>query len=437
MYLIGRREAILRIAASRWALVVGAMLVLSASLARNYDGAYLIKEWDVLLHGVVVSAMNSLVLFSMMWVGSRRPPTAVEDFGQEREPALEGGAGSVMAFVRRYLSFLGLFWMSAPMAWLYGIPYERWFTSADAVQANLYTLAIVSVWRVALMTRVLSVIFGARVLPTFFVVMLFSDVAVVIGAIASPKPLVDFMGGMQHSPEDAAISNANFLTMFFGIVSLPVWFIGWLWAMAKMRGSWQVGVVEWGKTPRGLIAAAVLSVAAWIVPMMMKTQAEQRSRWEADTLLRAGKIDEALTFMSAKGRGEFPPIWDPVPRIGWGERTPMIEDVAKTILQREPAAWVGRMYVIKSGRYLFTHLYGGWRRLAEIVESPQPQIAGGDAGMLARLRLHEQYDDTLSEDDRTALNQGIEVLEARLKEARPVLPEPEPSTSAPELNPPE
>ncbi len=420
MYLIGQRGAILRIAASPWALVVGTMLVLSASLARNYDGAYLIKEWDVLLHGVVVSTANSLVLYSMMFMAIRmRLGTNANTTEPENFSILSGLRDTnpstlPRTFLCGYLSFLGLFWMSAPMAWLYGIAYERWFTPVEAVQANLNTLTVVSIWRVALMTRVLSVIFGARALPTFFIVMLFSDVAVVIGAMASPKPLVDFMGGMQHAPEDAAVSNANFLTMFFGILSLPVWLVGGIWAMAVMKGRWNVEARGWGRTPRGLISVATMAVVAWVV-LMTSTQAEQRNRWEADGLLRAGKIEESLTMMSAKGREAFPPIWDPAPRIGWGERTPMIEEVAKVILQREPAAWVGRMYAIKSGRYLFTHLHGGWRRLPEMVDwNPHSEWVGG-IGLLWRLRLHERYDDTLTEDDRAALMQGIASLEARLK----------------------
>ncbi len=48
-YLIGRRRAILDIAADRKALVVAAMLVLAAALARNYDRASLMDEpWRLL-----------------------------------------------------------------------------------------------------------------------------------------------------------------------------------------------------------------------------------------------------------------------------------------------------------------------------------------------------------------------------------------------------
>src|SRR5678816_2292796 len=71
LYLTGNRRAILQIAASRWSLLVGFLLVLSGGLARNYDGAYLREEWTVLLHGPIVSTMNALILYSLAFAAMR------------------------------------------------------------------------------------------------------------------------------------------------------------------------------------------------------------------------------------------------------------------------------------------------------------------------------------------------------------------------------
>src|SRR5678815_281742 len=143
LYLTGNRRAILQIAASRWSLLVGFLLVLSGGLARNYDGAYLREEWTVLLHGPIVSTMNALILYSLAFAAMR------SDRGV-RPPFLSGA-----------LAFLGLFWLTAPMAWLYAIPYERFLSPVQAVEANLWTLAFVSLWRVLLMSRVLAVLYRA------------------------------------------------------------------------------------------------------------------------------------------------------------------------------------------------------------------------------------------------------------------------------------
>ncbi|MGE3107314.1 MAG: hypothetical protein AB7G11_13945 [Phycisphaerales bacterium] len=408
MYLVGNRGAILRIAASRWALVVGALLVLSGSVARNYDGAYLAREWDVLLHGIAVSSANALVLFSLMYVATRRRGTA--------EGAGAGGGApreSAPRFWSGYLSFLGLFWMSAPMAWLYGVPYERWLPEGGAVQANLVTLGLVSVWRVALMARVLSVMFGARIVLTLFVVMVFSDVAVVVGALASPKPLVDFMGGMQHTAQDAALVGATMSAIVYGILSFPVWCIGAVVAAVKLRRNWQVVRAEHERVPVGLIVVGVLAIMAWVAPMAT-TQVEQRNRWETNALLRAGKIEQGLGAMSALGRSAYPPIWDPAPRLGWGENDPPIEGVAEEILRRPPAEWVCRLYMEKSGRYLFSYQGRGWEVLDYLVESSLKGVPGGARGFRSRLLLHLRYDDKLNAEQRALIESAVAKLDAKI-----------------------
>ena len=55
---------------------------------------------------------------------------------------------------------LGLFWLTAPLAWLYGLPFERYLPPAAARRARLGALGVVSVCRVALMTRCVSVLCG-------------------------------------------------------------------------------------------------------------------------------------------------------------------------------------------------------------------------------------------------------------------------------------
>lgn len=68
LFLVGSRRAIQSIAATPGALAVGFVLVLTASLARNYDGADLLHEPDVLVHGLVVSMGNALILFLLAWL---------------------------------------------------------------------------------------------------------------------------------------------------------------------------------------------------------------------------------------------------------------------------------------------------------------------------------------------------------------------------------
>ena len=53
------------------------------------------------------------------------------------------------------------------------IPYERFLSPVEAVQANLSTLALVAAWRVLLMIRVLTVLLKYRVVDAILLVMMF------------------------------------------------------------------------------------------------------------------------------------------------------------------------------------------------------------------------------------------------------------------------
>src|ERR1700730_9671732 len=141
-YLVGDRQAILRIASDRRAIGLGFLFVLSAAFAREYDGKDLLHEPWHLAIPLVVSLVASYLLFGLTYGVAQR----------------KGANGP--PFYSAYRMFLGLFWMTAPLAWLYAIPYERFFTSWGATVANLSTLACVALWRVALMVRVISVLMG-------------------------------------------------------------------------------------------------------------------------------------------------------------------------------------------------------------------------------------------------------------------------------------
>src|SRR4051812_17654529 len=52
----------------------------------------------------------------------------------------------------RWATFMALFWLTAPIAWLYALPVERVLDPYRAAQANIALLSIVSLWRVLLMS---------------------------------------------------------------------------------------------------------------------------------------------------------------------------------------------------------------------------------------------------------------------------------------------
>jgi hypothetical protein len=100
-YLIGRESAIREIASNRHALLVGFVFCLSAAFARHYDGIYLLREPWFLLAPAGASLLTSSILFFFLYLAtSVRARRILPDLAS------------------CYLSFLGLYWMTAPLAWL-------------------------------------------------------------------------------------------------------------------------------------------------------------------------------------------------------------------------------------------------------------------------------------------------------------------------------
>lgn len=337
-FLAGRRAAIERIANTRRAWLVGLLLVFSSSIARNYDGAYLLAEWHVLLHGIVVSTANALGMFALVWWAAGKAGRA-----SAKKSVDEGGAGG---FWRGYFVFLTLFWMCSPMAWLYAIPYEHFLTPLQSIEANGVTLAIVSIWRVALITRVFCVLWSAKARHVLPIVLFFSSVTMAIASFYAPVPVVDFMGGMQHSPEEEALASMNFMVGFFAVLLTPVFLIAAWIGGNFMAASWSITRFRTTNIGQGvwiLLGATLLLSAAGLAWM----QPKQLRRYTATQFLMKERVSEAVRYMSQFDRGDFPPIWDPPPRWAYGEDTPDILEVDRALSEEPTKAWVQDIFARK------------------------------------------------------------------------------------------
>ncbi len=331
-YLLGRRKAILCIAATPGATWLGLLLVMSAGFAREYDGEDLLAaSWHLLLP-LGVSLILSLVLFGVLVIPIAR-----------RRGASQGGVWD------HYAVLLRLFWMTAPVAWLYAIPFERFCSAAEATQANLWVLGIVSLWRVLLMARVVSVVYGANPLAAAMPVLLFADTVALIALRLAPLPVFSLMGGIRLTESEEIIQGTAFLVGFFGTISWPVWLVGTIVVFARRSPEWQCKV----EGERQILAVgtplrflAVLAIVGWL-PVLLVTQPEQQLRRQVERKLRGGEIREALMLMSSHERADFPPHWDPPPRIGYGERSPEMGDVLMDLTTSESAPWVHALFVDK------------------------------------------------------------------------------------------
>jgi hypothetical protein len=361
-YLIGDRAALEAIARSRHAVWVGLLFVLSAGLAREYDGEDLLHEpWHAFLPlaaSLVSSGLLFLLAYSIArWKGIARP------------------AG----FFTQYRAFLALFWMTAPLAWLYALPHERLFDPVPAVVLNLVTLGLVSAWRVALMIWVLRAYFGYPLVSAAFLVLLFADVVVLVLIPFVPFPLIEVMGGIHVSESERILRvvtrNAFGLdccSLPFLIVGSAVFVLNWGMAPQPWVNDERSGRPSWGLW---ILAGASVVVGLLLLPF---TQPEQIRGWRVERAFAEGRLEEGFAILSAHEPDDFPPGWDPPPQADMFHFVGLV-DCVEYAVEHDVAPWVREAYLEKLERVLhsnylvdFDHTQGARvaRLLFRIPEGP-------------------------------------------------------------------
>lgn len=118
------------------------------------------------------------------------------------------------------LVFVGL--TSLPAA-LYAVPVERFLSPGAAMRANVWFLAIVAAWRVALLVRHLRVAARLRWFDVVIATLLpLSAIVVALGFLNLEQAAFSVMGGIrEHTANDAAYGVVVALT-FFSILAFPV-----------------------------------------------------------------------------------------------------------------------------------------------------------------------------------------------------------------------
>lgn len=282
-FLVGDRAAILRIAQCRSALWLALAFVMLAALAREYDQEYLVvAPWYLVIPpaaSFLVASMLYLVLRGTLgWRGVDGDPPQNDAFRQ----------------------FVALFWMTAPLAWCYAIPYERFLSEVDATVANLWSLCLVSVWRVLLITRVISVLFTATVASTFVAVLLVCAVVALLAIQALPFPIIVVMGGVNPDAAEQAVRGAAVFVGGMSLVAIPVCLLA-LFARALRRPG-----VPYLSLPRPVDSNCHVAKGAWriawigfgvaIVPLVM-AQREQRISYQQNEQLVAVREAEKTEYM--------------------------------------------------------------------------------------------------------------------------------------------
>lgn len=282
LYLFGDRRAIERVAATRHAWLIGALLVLTAGIARNYDHLDLLYQSEWFLGPFAASLVS--VGFIFLWISW---PLKLHKVGE---------------YWRQFGTFLVLAWLTAPCAWLYAIPVEAATDIITATKWNIAFLAIVAFWRVAIIVRAVSVLAGVGWLRVLPLVLAPAALEAMLGSFFKGLSLVGIMGGIRLPPHtELLVQAANFTT----IVSF------WLLIACVIASIFVKGTASQPlyrtvtAASKSLIPASALTLLAWAV-LAIVLRPQVANRYHLQGLIQEENFEGAITFASGKTREDFP-----------------------------------------------------------------------------------------------------------------------------------
>lgn len=293
-YLLGNRGAIERIAAAPGIILVGALLVLTAGIARNYDHLDLLRKAEWFVGPFAASFVTTAFVALWLWPGL--------------------GLGKVGRAGPQLLVFLNLVWLTAPCAWVYGLPVEQFTDLVTATKWNIAFLAIVSVWRVALVVRALVVLTEAPWPRVLFLVLAPASLEMAVGSFHKSLSLVGIMGGVRLSPHEEILQKA---TSFTGTASFWTFVVSVFVLFLPPRGPAKRPLHRVPRLTPGTaaIVAAAGCLLAWAgAAFPFHREIANRDRLAA--LIRSEDIAGAIEFASSRTRANFPAIHYLPPDLG-------------------------------------------------------------------------------------------------------------------------
>ena len=127
--------------------------------------------------------------------------------------------------------FVGL---TSPLAWLYAIPVEQFLTPELAIKVNVWFLAIVAIWRVALYAKFLWSYGGLRFYALVAALLApLSIIVMFLGSIQMETAAFEIMAGIEaeRTPTQERASqglNITLVLMFISVISFPIWFVAYV-----------------------------------------------------------------------------------------------------------------------------------------------------------------------------------------------------------------
>lgn len=383
-FLFGNAPTIRGVARNRAALWTGISLVLLTGIARNYDQTYFLETPIWLIGPLVFSFFSGSFLY---WI-------LIRVIARRHIPADSRNR-------RQWTTFMAVFWMTAPVAWLYAIPVERFLDSYHAAQANIALLGIVSLWRVLLMGRIVSVLMQIHFCRALGWVLVGATLEVIVvvffGAFFSgslSRHILAAMAGMRNAPEEALLGSA------LGFVWASSWAVLLVCVVLLVTRRFQGALQPLpeslpGKMPWVLLGALVVIWTA----IAIRPQREQSRFIIHAALVNKAAYTEALAYLGQHKQSDFPPSrrLEPNPyeyRV-WQDLPPTI-----ALLTSDTAPWIRRVCLTHLTATL-SHYYSRYDSLTNVA-----------AMLLAIEQLPEGREWLLT--NQTALTkQGLGIRQAR------------------------
>lgn len=351
LYLVGNRQAILRLAASPGALGVGALLVLTAGIARNYDHLDLLRNPEWIIAPFLISLIScALVFLSLLF-----------RFNLDLKGKL----------FPQFTTFLALFWLTAPCAWLYAIPVESFTDLLTATKYNVALLAIVALWRVLIITRAVQVLTKAPIWACFLAILVPASIELLIGSFASSFQLLGIMGGVRLSPHHQFLSEASSFSLgvsfWIAVILTP------LLLLVPQRFTRPENGLHRTRKPmnKSVWLGTAVACTAWVV-VALPSQPVQQRRHQLQTLIDGRDFEQAISYASEVGEDGFS-SWHFLPPDPY-ERTAPYGALLPHLTGAEPA-WLRDVWLKQSVEWL--KLRADEPRSLAVIKDALQQVPGG------------------------------------------------------------
>lgn len=353
-YLLGEGHAIREVVENRSAFWTGLVLVLLTAVARSYDQTFIGDKPVLWLFGPLLFSVVSGTWLYVVVYGT---------FTRWRM----GDAVERPGFWSGWRAFMGLFWMTAPIAWLYAIPVERFLDAVTAAKANVFLLSSVSLWRVLLITRVIQHLTRGPFWLVLTWVWFAAAVEVLVvfffgGAFA--QAIMRGMGGMRNSPAEEILLSAMSIAFGGAFWTAPVALV----LSLLLRSREPLQELPAGVATRWPIASLVMAAIFW-VGVSIVPQVELARNSTAEKLLAQNNPRAALDYLARHQPGQFAPARTLPPKPyehSVFEQLPMCLDA----VQPSDPAWV-REFLVQRLNETMVHYRPRWGGMRTNTEAEQ------------------------------------------------------------------